>query len=90
MAQVIVRLFGLGKGDASRATLTRTVEPGTTVQTLWHSLQREAMPGDKLATMESASLLVLVNGRPIQFLREWETVLADHDTVSYMPKAFGG
>ncbi|RPI49325.1 MAG: hypothetical protein EHM56_12540 [Chloroflexi bacterium] len=90
MTQVVVRLFGLGEGDASRKTLTRTVEPGTTIQMLWDSLRREAGPSDKLRTVEREGLLVLVNGRPIRREAEWQMTVSEDDTVSYMPKAFGG
>ena len=90
MAQVHLRLFGLGKGAASRAHLTQSIEPGTTVSTLWEVLRRESGPGDKMATIDREGLLVLVNGRPIRFLAGWETQLADNDSISFMPKAFGG
>ncbi len=90
MTQVVVRLFGLGEGDASHNTLTRTVEPGTTVQMLWDGLRREAGPRDKLRTIERDALLVLLNGRPIRGEAEWQRAVAEDDTVSYMPKAFGG
>jgi hypothetical protein len=56
MAQVYLRLFGLGKGAASKAHLTQAIGPGTTVSTL----------------------------------AGWETQVADNDSVSFMPKAFGG
>ena len=90
MAMVDLRLFGLGKGDAGRVHLTLPIEPGTTVSTLWEGLRRNADPGDKLATIDREGLLVLVNGRPIGFLAGWETRVADNDSVSFMPKAFGG
>jgi molybdopterin converting factor small subunit len=90
MAQVHLRLFGLGKGAASKAHLTQAIEPGTTVSTLWEGLRRDSGPGDKLATIDREGLLVLVNGRPIRFLAGWETEVADNDSVSFMPKAFGG
>jgi molybdopterin converting factor small subunit len=90
MAQVNLRLFGLGKGAASKTHLTQTLEPGTTVSTLWEGLRRDADPGDRLATIDREALLVLVNGRPIGFLAGWETQVANNDSVSFMPKAFGG
>ncbi len=90
MAQVHLRLFGLGKGDASKVHLTKAIEPGTTVGTLWEGLRRDADPGNNMATIDREGLLVLVNGRPIRFLAGWETKLADDDSVSFMPKAFGG
>ena len=90
MAQVHLRLFGLGRGAASKAHLTQSIEPGTTVSTLWEGLRRDADPGDRLATIDREGLLVLVNGRPIGFLAGWETRVADNDSVSFMPKAFGG
>jgi molybdopterin converting factor small subunit len=90
MAQVHLRLFGLGKGDASKVHLTQAIEPGTTVSALWDGLRRDADPGDNMATIEREGLLVLVNGRPIRHLAGWETQLADNDSVSFMPKAFGG
>jgi molybdopterin converting factor small subunit len=90
MAQVYLRLFGLGKGAASKADLTQAIEPGTTVSALWEGLRCNAGPGDTLATIDREGLLVLVNGRPIRFLAGWETQVADNDSVSFMPKAFGG
>jgi molybdopterin converting factor small subunit len=90
MAQVYLRLFGLGKGAASKAHLTQAIGPGTTISTLWEGLRRDAEPGDRLATIDREGLLVLVNGQPIRFLAGWETQVADNDSVSFMPKAFGG
>jgi molybdopterin converting factor small subunit len=90
MAQVNLRLFGLGKGDASRVHLIQSIEPGTTVHTLWERLRRESGPGEKLATIEREALLVLVNGHPIRLLAGWDTQVSDDDSVSFMPKAFGG
>lgn len=90
MAQVQLRLFGLGKGDASRVHLIQAIEPGTTVDTLWETLRSESGPGEKLVTMEREALLVLVNGRPIRLLSGWDTQVSDNDSVSFMPKAFGG
>jgi molybdopterin converting factor small subunit len=90
MAQVHLRLFGLGKGAASKARLTQALEPGTTVKTLWEDLRRDSGPGDNMATIDREGLLVLVNGRPIRFLAGWETQVVDNDSVSFMPKAFGG
>jgi molybdopterin converting factor small subunit len=90
MAQVHLRLFGLGKGDASKVHRTQTIEPDTTVATLWEILQRDADSGDNVATIDREGLLVLVNGRPIRHLAGWETQVAEDDNVSFMPKAFGG
>ena len=90
MAQVHLRLFGLGKGDASKVHLTQAIEPDTTVSALWEALRRDADPSDNMATIDREGLLVLVNGRPIRHLAGWETQLADNDSVSFMPKAFGG
>lgn len=90
MARVHLRLFGLGRGDASKVHLTQAVEPGTTVSRLWEDLRRDADPGDNMTTIDREGLLALVNGRPIRHLAGWETEVADGDTVSYMPKAFGG
>jgi molybdopterin converting factor small subunit len=90
MAQVHLRLFGLGKGAASKVHLTQAIEPGTTVSTLWDGLRRDSDPGDRLATIDRAGLLALVNGRPIGLLAGWETQVTDNDSVSFMPKAFGG
>jgi len=90
MGQVTLRLFGLGKGDASRENLSRAIEPGTTISALWESLRCEALPGVKLATVDRKAVLALLNGRPLRTMAEWETQLSDDDTVVYMPKAFGG
>ena len=90
MAQVHLRLFGLGKGDASKVHLTQAIEPDTTVSALWEALRRDADPGENMATIDREGLLVLVNGRPIGHLAGWETQVADNDSVSFMPKAFGG
>jgi molybdopterin converting factor small subunit len=90
MGQVTLRLFGLGKGDASTVHLTRTIEPGTTISVLWESLRGEAPPGGKLATIDPKGVLALLNGRPLRSLAEWDTQVSDDDTVVYMPKAFGG
>jgi len=90
MPRITLRLFGLGKGDASKETLTRTIEPGTTVAGLWESLRRQARPGEKLTVIDARGLLALVNGRPLRTLEEWNTEVVDGDTVVYMPKAFGG
>ncbi len=88
--QVFVKLFGLGKGDASRAHLTRSLEPGTTVRSLWESLCEKAPREEKLARIDPRALLAVVNGRPLRLPSEWEAELKDEDTVVYMPKAFGG
>lgn len=85
-----MRLFGLGRKDASKVNLAQSIEPGTTVCALWQAVQCESAPGEKLAVIDREALLVLVNGRPIRFLAGWETQVADGDTVTYMPKAFGG
>lgn len=90
MAEVHLKLFGLGKGDASRAHLTLTIEPGTTIKVLWEGLRRESGPGERLATIDRRGMLVLVNGRQIRLLSGWDTTVDDGDTVSFMPKAFGG
>jgi hypothetical protein len=90
MGQIFLRLFGLGEGDASQQTLTLSVEPGTTVYALWEGLSREAPPGAKMATIEPAGLLALLNGRPLRTQAEWGSPVCDGDTVVYMPKAFGG
>lgn len=88
--QVFVKLFGLGKGDASRVHLTRPLEPGTTVHILWQRLCEEAARDEKMATIDPRALLAVVNGRPLRSPAEWEAELKDEDTVVYMPKAFGG
>jgi molybdopterin converting factor small subunit len=90
MAEVHLRLFGLGKGDASKVHLTQPIEPDTTVSALWEGLRRDADLDDNMATIDREGLLVLVNGRPIRHLAGWETQVADNDSVSFMPKAFGG
>jgi molybdopterin converting factor small subunit len=90
MTKVHLRLFGLDRGDASRVHLTKTIAPGTTIDALWEDLRGASGPGEKLATIDRRGMLVLVNGRPIRFLAGWETPVADDDTVSFMPKAFGG
>jgi molybdopterin converting factor small subunit len=88
--RVHLRLFGLGRGDASKAHLTQSIESGTTVESLWQGLRAASGPDEKLSTFDRRAMLVLVNGRPIRFLAGWQTVVADEDTVSFMPKAFGG
>ncbi len=86
-----LRLFGL------RGTKIARVEEecvplaaAVTVGGLWSSLQRAADPRSPLASLQRDLVLALVNGRPIHFLAGWETPLHDGDTVTYMPKAFGG
>jgi molybdopterin converting factor small subunit len=90
MAQLTVRLFGLRKNDAGWESHTRTLEPGMTVSALWENLRREAQPGEKLFTIDAKGMLALLNGRALRSLTEWDTEVSENDTVTYMPKAFGG
>jgi molybdopterin converting factor small subunit len=90
VGQVYLRLFGLGREHAGQVQSARPLEPGTTVLMLWEGLRREAAPGDRMATIDEEGLLVLVNGHPLRTRAEWHTQLAEGDTVTYMPKAFGG
>ena len=89
--QIHLRLFGLQRHDDARIrTMSMPFSAGLTVAQLWEELQRTAHPDSPLAHLSRDKVLVLVNGTPIQRLREWATVLKPGDTVTLMVKAFGG
>ncbi|HSB89489.1 MAG TPA: MoaD/ThiS family protein [Anaerolineales bacterium] len=88
--QVIVRTFGLRGRDSSLTRMPTGLSAGTTVGDLLAHLRTRARPGDRLASVQSDTLLVLVNGRPIQYLSGWETVLRDGDEITCMLKTAGG
>jgi hypothetical protein len=90
ISQVTIQLFGLVGGSATKTRLSQPCEPDTTVQDIWQRLQREAHPEDRIATVDPAVLLVLVNGHPIDYLDGWETHVVESDVVTYMIKAAGG
>jgi molybdopterin converting factor small subunit len=61
-----------------------------TVSGLLAQLRAQAKPDDRLASVPCEALLVLINGRPIQYLDGWDTVLRDRDEVAYLLKTAGG
>ncbi len=85
-----IRLFGMRGKDAGINFLPEIVQSGTTVQDIWSSLQGEADPGERLATVPRDALLVLVNGEPIDYGDGWDTILYDGDEITYMVKTSGG
>ena len=85
-----IRLFGMRGKDAGMNLLPETVQIGSSVQDIWSSLQSEADPDERLATVPSEALLVLVNGSPIEYGDGWETILNEGDEVTYMIKTSGG
>ena len=88
--QVIVRTFGLRGRDSAVTWSPTDLSAGTTARDLLAQLRARAVPDDRLATFPPDTLLVLVNGRPIQYLGGWETVLHDCDEIVYMLKTAGG
>jgi molybdopterin converting factor small subunit len=88
--QVIVRTFGLRGRDSSLTWMPTGLCAGTTVRDLLAQLRARARPGDRLASVQNDTLLMLVNGRPIQYLSGWETVLRDGDEITCMLKTAGG
>lgn len=90
LSQVTIHLFGLVGGSANKTRLSQPCEPGTTVQDIWQRLQSEAQPEDRIATIDSDVILVLVNGHPIDYLDGWKTRVSKDDVVTYMIKVAGG
>jgi molybdopterin converting factor small subunit len=88
--QVVVRTFGLRGRDSGRTRMAGDLSGGTTVSGLLTQLRSRATPDDRLVTVHPDALLVLVNGRPIQYLDGWDTVLRDRDEIAYMLKTAGG
>ncbi len=88
---VRLRLFGLrGLGKAHVEEEKFPLSPGLTVGKLWNALQSTAQPQWPMASLQRDLVLALVNGRPIHFLKGWETPVNEGDTITYLPKAFGG
>ncbi len=87
-----LRLFGVLRGRRMNRIEKQTFpfSPNLTVGKVLSELQSCAEPASPLATLHRDALLVLVNGRPIQHLDGWDTLLSRGDTLTLMVKAFGG
>lgn len=90
MAEIRVRLFGFGKKAGRFQEEAMTIPEGATVRALWEGLKARAKRDELLAGIDERAVLVLINGKPIHHVDDWQTVLADGDRVSLMVKAFGG
>jgi molybdopterin converting factor small subunit len=60
------------------------------VSALLAQLRSQAAPTDRLASADPDALLVLVNGRPVQYLQGWETRLGEQDEITFLLKTAGG
>lgn len=80
--RVTVRLFARLREIAGATELTRTVEPGATVGSLWQDLVREHA---ELAQYER-SISSAVNADYARMNR----LLADGDEVAFLPPVSGG
>lgn len=90
MPEVRVLLFGLKDGAAGKTQLAESISPGTTVEDLWLRLKSLDQSDGRIATVDRAALLVLVNGQPIDYLDGWKTQLAENDQITYLRRAVGG
>ena len=86
-----LRLFGLrASGKAQVEQEVFPFSPELTVGKVWNSLQSAAEPQWPMASLQRDLVLALVNGRPIHLLKGWETPVNEGDTITFLPKAFGG
>ncbi|HAL62372.1 MAG TPA: hypothetical protein DCP08_08210 [Chloroflexi bacterium] len=90
MPKVTLRLFGFGdRADRFREE-TRAITHGATVRSVWEELRTTTGQEELLARIDEGAVLVLINGRPIHQLEDWQTVLDNGDKVTILVKAFGG
>jgi molybdopterin converting factor small subunit len=90
MPKVRVLLFGLNGEAAGKTQMTQSAKSGTTVEDLWLQLQGTELPNGRIAAVNRAVLLVLVNGQPIDYLEGWKTKLHHKDQITYMRRTVGG
>lgn len=87
---ITVRLFGLRGGDSRLTRLPDSVPAAMTVRALLDQLRTQAAPTDRLASADPDALLVLINGRPVQYLQGWDTRLSEQDEITFLLKTAGG
>lgn len=90
MPKVRLRLFGFGDRVDRFREEARAIGHGATVRSVWEELRTTSGKEELLARIDERAVLILVNGKPIHQLEDWQTVLAAGDGVSIMVKAFGG
>jgi molybdopterin converting factor small subunit len=88
--QVSVKTFGLCGGDSVARRTPAFLPQGATVGNLVDRLRSQAAPTERLAAVPPDALLILINGRPIQYLGGWSTRLADGDEIAMLLKTAGG
>lgn len=87
---ITVRLFGLRGRDSGLTHLPTCVASGFTLRALLDQLRAQAAPTDRLASVDPEALLVLINGRPAQYLQGWDTPLNEKDEITILLKTAGG
>jgi molybdopterin converting factor small subunit len=90
VVQVVVRIFGLRGRDSRLRRMPARLPGGTSVRGLLARLRSQAAADDRLVTVDPEALLVLVNGRPIQYLDGWDTALREGDEIACLLKTAGG
>jgi len=90
MAKVTLRLFRFGNRADRFREEARTIAHGATVRSVWEELWTTVGKGELLARIDERAVLLLVNGKPIHQLEDWETLLENGDKVTILVKAFGG
>jgi sulfur-carrier protein len=80
--RITIRLFARLRDLAGSGTLTREVQDGASVETVWQGLAREFPAAAPLR----ASIAAAVNADYAKF----ETAVAEGDEVAFLPPVSGG
>jgi len=90
MPKVTFRLFGFGdRANRFREEAT-AIAHGATVRSVREEPRTTSGKEELPARIDERAVLILVNGKPIHQLEDWQTVLQNGDKVTILVKAFGG
>jgi len=90
MPKVTLRLFGFGDRKSRFQEEAKAITQGATVRSVWEELRRSSGQEDLIGRIDERAVLILINGKPIHQLEDWQTILEDGDKVTILVKAFGG
>ncbi|MEM2227196.1 MAG: ubiquitin-like small modifier protein 1 [Candidatus Bathyarchaeia archaeon] len=93
--KVKLKLYGDLKAKANKNEIEFNMLEGAKVKDLLFIISKEFNEEFKEALLDSSgklkpTIIMLVNGRNIDFINKLETQLTDGDVVSLVPAVFGG
>ncbi|MBS7655620.1 MoaD/ThiS family protein [Candidatus Bathyarchaeota archaeon] len=93
--KVKLKLYGDLKAKANKSEIELSMPKGSKVRDLLFIISKNFNEEFKEALLNSSgklkpTIIMLVNGRNIDFINKLETQLADGDIISLVPAVFGG